>query len=236
VGFIGNSSTNTNAAFITGSNGVGMTAHATLGGNSSAANAVNNSGQAAETVATPGNGSDAFLFAPNGGASVNLGSLGGTNASAFGVSNTGQVVGWGQTASGPYHAFVYSNGTIADLNSLAKLSDGAYLTQATAINDRGQIVARGSDGLTYLLSPPVGQQLADVLAIATNAGAGNGLLGYLEQAQAYYAARDVTDACRMLNVFETNSKAQSGKKLTASLALEFVADAQGLTSTLSCKS
>jgi probable HAF family extracellular repeat protein len=222
----------TDDAFITGVNGTSMQDLAV--GPDSATFAVNNSGQAAGTVATPGNGSDAFLSAPNGGPSVNLGSIGGANASAFGVSNTGQVVGWAQIASGTYDAFVFSNGSMVDLNSLVKLADGAYLTQATAINDRNQIVAQGSDGLSYLLSPPIRQQLAAVLAVATSAGAGNGILGKWEQAQDYYAAHDVRDACRMLNAVAVDSKALSGKTPSLSLSRELAADAEGLAGALNC--
>jgi hypothetical protein len=53
-----------------------------------------------------------------------------------------------------------------DLNSLVTLSD-TFLTQATAINDLGQIVANGADGQAYLLTPiPEPSTYAALLAAA----------------------------------------------------------------------
>jgi len=50
-----------------------------------------------------------------------------------------------------------SGGTIQDLNSLIPARSGDQITDATAINDNGQIVAKGSDATTsqaaLLLTP-----------------------------------------------------------------------------------
>jgi len=219
-------------AFVTGPNGKSMR---DLGiGPDSSANAINNSGQVAGTAYNTSNGTYAFVTAANGGAATDLGNLGGTNAAAFGVSNTGQVVGWAQTAAGSYHAFVYSNGTMIDLNSLVTLADGAYLVQAAAINDRGQIVAQASDSYTYLLSPPVLQQLGAVLQIVTNAAPGNSLVGQMTQARAYYAAHDAADTCFMLRSFANEARARAGRQLTQSLSLELIADAHGMMAAIGC--
>ena len=37
---------------------------------------------------------------------------------ATAINDRGQVVGWSRTAAGPTHAFLYSHGTMTDLNSL----------------------------------------------------------------------------------------------------------------------
>jgi probable HAF family extracellular repeat protein len=219
-------------AFITGPDGGPMR---DLGiGPDSFANAINNNGQVAGTAYNTSNGTYAFVTTTNGGAATQLGNLGGTNAAAFGVSNAGQVVGWAQTATGNYHAFVYGTNGMIDLNSLVTLVDGAYLIQATAINDRGQIVAQASDNDTYLLSPPVSQQMGAVLQIVTNAAVDSSLAGKMAQAQAYYAAHDAPDACFMLASFEYEARAQAGEKLTQSFSLELVADAQGLMAAIRC--
>jgi probable HAF family extracellular repeat protein len=61
------------------------------------------------------------------------------------------------TASGTdYHAFVYSNGKMQDLNSLITPIPGWTLITAFGINDAGQIVGymiNNSDGHVFLLTP-----------------------------------------------------------------------------------
>jgi hypothetical protein len=52
------------------------------------------------------------------------------------------------TSTGAQHAFLYSNGQMSDLNDLIDPTLGITLADATAINDRGQIVADH-----YLLTP-----------------------------------------------------------------------------------
>ena len=65
---------------------------------------------------------------------TDLGNLGG-NSYATGINASGQVVGYSYTASGPYHAFLYSNGTMRDLGTLG----GGY-SSADGINASGQVV------------------------------------------------------------------------------------------------
>ena len=78
---------------------------------------------------------------------------GGSTSSAYGISNNGQVVGYSNTASGEQHAFLYSGGTMTDLNNLVGLPSGVYLFEARAISDFGQIAANGSNAHAYLLTP-----------------------------------------------------------------------------------
>ena len=67
------------------------------------------------------------------------------------------MVGWSQIASGAQHAFLYSNGTMQDLNLLIPPLPGITLTSAVGIDAAGEIVAFGTDasGQTneYFLTP-----------------------------------------------------------------------------------
>jgi len=47
-----------------------------------------------------------------------LGTLGGATSAAMGINAGGLIVGDATTSAGSEHAFLYSNGTMADLNSL----------------------------------------------------------------------------------------------------------------------
>lgn len=103
-----------------------------------------------------------FLLALAGAASAtplysvnNLGTLGGSSNYAQGLNNNGQVVGWSYTAGDlQQHAFLYSNGSMSDLNSLIDPTSGWTITDSMFINDAGNIVAFGCNtgvGCQYLL-------------------------------------------------------------------------------------
>jgi probable HAF family extracellular repeat protein len=86
-------------------------------------------------------GREAFLW--QGGQMIDLGL-----PTASAINNLGQVVG------GKY---LWTNGTLTDLNSLIDPSSGWVITGTTDINDAGQIVGQGTlNGLTHnvLLNPP----------------------------------------------------------------------------------
>ena len=91
------------------------------------------------------------------GKDISLGTLGGLNAAVYALNNSSQVVGWSQIASGAQHAFLYSNGTMQDLNLLIPPLPGITLTSAVGIDAAGEIVAFGTDasGQTneYFLTP-----------------------------------------------------------------------------------
>jgi probable HAF family extracellular repeat protein len=98
--------------------------------------------------------SHAFLY--SGGTITDLGTLPGGPLTygisgapiPYGINDSGQVVG--SANFGYNEAFLYSGGTMLDLNNLVTLPSGVYLTNAAAINDRGQIAALGSDNHAYL--------------------------------------------------------------------------------------
>lgn len=92
---------------------------------------------------------EAFVWTAQGGM-VGLGTLDGTDSWARAVNSSGQIVGF----SG-YMAFLYSNGALIDLNSLLPANSGWILTDATGINDLGQIVGTGlhdGNAASYLLN------------------------------------------------------------------------------------
>jgi probable HAF family extracellular repeat protein len=76
-----------------------------------------------------------------------LGSLGaGDFSMALGVNNLGQVVGISTAALGASHAFIWTaSGGMRDLNDLIPAASRILLVSAVGINDRGQILAYGSE-------------------------------------------------------------------------------------------
>ena len=106
--------------------------------------------------------SHAFLYTPAGGL-VDLGTLGGVVSTALGVDAQDEVVGssspTGTTvpvhADPGRHAFIYTGGKMIDLNTRIDAA-GWVLTEATAINSKGQIVGNGTlNGvfLGFVLTP-----------------------------------------------------------------------------------
>ena len=165
-------------AFITDKSHTFVSDLGTLnGGPTSLATAVNDSGQVvgASQVGSTFGPSHAFITTINSNM-TDLGTLGGQDSFAWDVNSAGQVVGWSTTGTGnAHHAFVTGEDGIGmtDLNSLVKLENGTFLSEARAINDRGQILANASDGHAYLLSPvPEPETYAMLLA-------GLGLMGFM---------------------------------------------------------
>ena len=99
----------------------------TLGGANSYGIALNDSGAVVGYSSTSSGQPHAFVF--QNGAMRDLGTLGGEYSYAYGINNAGNVVGgsWiaGDTAS---HAFLYTDGKMLDLNTVAPLPPGLYLS------------------------------------------------------------------------------------------------------------
>jgi probable HAF family extracellular repeat protein len=86
---------------------------------------------------------------------TDLGTLPGTYSSqGLAINDAGQVVGSYLLRGGNFgnRAFLYSNGHTVDLNNLIDPTLGITLSEANAINNNGQIVARSSSR-AYLLTP-----------------------------------------------------------------------------------
>ena len=125
------------------------------------ASGINAAGQVVGYSLTSSGYFHAFRTAPNSPinpATDDLGTLGGPESYANGINAAGEVVGASYTSSAPpLHAFVYSNGTMYDLNNLIPAETDWHLEAAFAINDAGQIVGgpatTASGGRRFLLTP-----------------------------------------------------------------------------------
>lgn len=111
-----------------------------FGGATSFGRAINDAGQVAGNYIVGGISTRAFLH--TGGIDTDLGTLGGNFAAANGINSAGHVVGFSALDdSTPFlaHAFLYANGVMTDLGTMG----GASLSEATAINDLGDITGHG---------------------------------------------------------------------------------------------
>jgi probable HAF family extracellular repeat protein len=111
-----------------------MTALGTLGGMSSEAVGINDSGQIVGHSHTASGQMHAFLY--SGGVMKDLGTLGGASSRALAINESGQIVGSSDTASGQGRAFLYLGGAMTDLGTLPGNTDSV----AHGINNNGQIV------------------------------------------------------------------------------------------------
>jgi probable HAF family extracellular repeat protein len=119
-----------------------MTKMGTLGGSWSQAYAINNKNQVVGLAYTKNGSAHAFL-AING-VLHDLGTIAGPYSTTWGlgINEAGVVVGQ-STFQSTYHAFVYSSGTMKDLNKLIPAGSGWVLLSANAINNLGQIAGEG---------------------------------------------------------------------------------------------
>src|SRR5260221_1424183 len=79
---------------------------------------------------------------------IDLGTLGGSISYGAAVSNSGYVAGCAEVSAGVFHAFVYSNGSMRDLDP-----GGAAGSCANAVNDDGVAAGGSSSGEGVILTP-----------------------------------------------------------------------------------
>jgi probable HAF family extracellular repeat protein len=130
----------------------------TLGGDNGELNAINDAGSAVGKDDLAGSLThDAFLW--KNGVMTDLGTQDSDPCSnALSINPKGQIVGGSSDCFTFLHAFLWENGgPMIDLNTLIPSGSGLTLTEATFINDRGEIAAQGvlpnGDTHTALLIP-----------------------------------------------------------------------------------
>jgi probable HAF family extracellular repeat protein len=155
----------------------------TLGGSSSFARGINDSGQIIGDSTTARGDTHAFIFSPWVGRLQDLGTLGGHFARAEGISNSGLVVGQTTTAAddvtGGAQAFLWAGGTMRALPSLA----GALDSEATSVNDAGQVVG-ASDSRPVIWQNGRVRALfgTDVIGFATGVSGNGDIVGNVSDA------------------------------------------------------
>ncbi len=122
--------------------GGGMADLGTLGGDASAANAVNGSGAVVGWANDSAGHQRAFLW--TGGTMKDLGTLGGTEGEAKSINASGTIVGWAETASHVQHAFVRTGTQMTDIGKLLNATSSV----ANDVNNDGVVVgtAQGANG------------------------------------------------------------------------------------------
>jgi probable HAF family extracellular repeat protein len=113
----------------------------TLGGATSSARGVNDSGQIVGGAATYGGYTHAYLYV--GGQMSDLGTLGGHTSEALAVNASGTVVGRAQLANGDTHAFTWRAGHMADIGTIGG-SYGGGSSIASAVNINGIVAGQSS--------------------------------------------------------------------------------------------
>jgi len=132
----------------------------TLGGSSSQATDVNNSGEVVGFASLPSGYENAFSLLGN--VMVDLGTLG-ESSYAYGVNDSGEIVGYSYLDNGNQNAFLYDDGSMLNLNALLPANSGWVLEEAFGINNAGQITGMGLyDGqeTAFLMTDP-----SDIAAI-----------------------------------------------------------------------
>ncbi len=135
----------------------GMNSLGTLGGTSASilhrAQAINSSAEVVGLSFTSVGAAHAFIWLPSAayGLSAGMSDLGtlsgGTISLALDISSSGKVVGTSNVSGGAFHAFIWENGTMTDLNNLIDSNANWTLTRATGINTDGEIVGWGTNQL-----------------------------------------------------------------------------------------
>ena len=136
-----------------------------LGGSSSHALGINNSGQVVGQSYTTGD-TTAHAFLYSNGTMTDLGTLYDAYSIARGINSSGQVEVEVYNTSGFARSFLYSNGGMTDLGTLGPPNTSAI--HATAINDSGQVVGYSSNLLNnhaFIYSNGVMADLSNLMGL-----------------------------------------------------------------------
>ena len=114
----------------------------TLGGDTSRAWAINDSGIIAGYSQNAPGDNHAFIYNDLAGM-VDLGTLGGSESFAYDINELGHVVGMSRVAGGEKHAFIWDGIGMTDLNNLLPAGSGWVLTVARGVNDLDEISGWG---------------------------------------------------------------------------------------------
>jgi probable HAF family extracellular repeat protein len=128
--------------------GFGGTVNTDLPGVGTIALSINNRGQAVGAAALPGNmARHAFLWSRKLGHMLDLGTIqGDTDSAALGINDEGTVVGASLDSDGNPRVFLFSKGTMRDLNTLVPPDAPIYMLIPYAINSEGQVAGFGVTG------------------------------------------------------------------------------------------
>lgn len=128
-----------------------------MGGICSTGRGINNLGHIVGAYQTYGGTNPWHAYRYQSGQVTDLGTIGGKHSWAWGINDVGQVVGYSTTAEpAEYHAFLWQNDVMRDLNDLVPAGSGWTLGFAEAINNSGQIVGQGQyngEAHAFLLTP-----------------------------------------------------------------------------------
>jgi probable HAF family extracellular repeat protein len=122
--------------------GAGMVDLGTLGGDASAADAVNGTGDIVGWANDSAGRQRAFLW--KAGTMKDLGTLGGAESEARSINASGTIVGWADTAADVQHAFVRTGTTLTDIGKLLNATSSV----ANEVTNDGLVVgtAQGANG------------------------------------------------------------------------------------------
>jgi len=218
----------------------------TIGGPSTAnsfAYAINRSGQIVgqSYLAKEPSIYHAFLTTASG-PMQDLGTLGGENSGANDINTSGAIVGNSLLSDNEtLHGFIYSGGTMQDLNNLIPAGTPWVIENASAINDNGQIVGEGTYNgvsrgfrldpvnmaftnlLVELVSPNLGLNLAQQITTALHVAA-----ALAEFELGHYSA-----AITQLNAFITEiTSIENAGHLSAANATMLIDAAQAIIAAL----
>jgi probable HAF family extracellular repeat protein len=171
-------------------NGSTLTDLGLFGGLGSSVSAINNSDTIAGYLTTTSSLDHAFSY--RAGAVTDLGTLGGHYSYALGLNNSNAIVGgsFADSKDSIYHAFVWQNGAMADLNGLLDSTGAGWtLVEARAVNDAGRITGIGQLGginHVFRLSPLLTTNQAPKITSIQTSGA-NVILHFTTMASRTYA-------------------------------------------------